>query len=141
MSSDPSKKYRRARTFSLVLLFFLGITALAGAAGMILDPNGQGMGLPPSLLDHTPFHSFLLPGIILATFNGMLSLVFAVLIIRNYSPGSWLVLFQGGVLIVWLTAEVIMDLFYAPLTLTYYLVAALLIYCGIVMHKFRTVQN
>ena len=52
-----------------------------------------------------------------------------------------MVLFQGGVLMVWLTTGVFMDLFYAPLTLSYYLVAVLLILCGIVMRKFRTVQR
>jgi hypothetical protein len=142
MSSDPYKTYRRARTSSLVLLFFLSISALAGAAGMILAPKGGGvMGLPLEMLDHTPFSSFLIPGMILGIFNGILSLVFAVLIIRNNRQGSWLVLFQGGVLMVWLTVELFMDLFYAPLTVTYYLVAVLLIVCGILLHKFRIVQS
>lgn len=141
MSSDPHKKYKRARTGSLVLLFFLGITALAGAVGMILDPTGQGMGMPPEMLDHAPFDSFLIPAIILGIFNGILSLVFAILILKRSRWGSWLVLFQGGVLFVWMTAEMFMDLFYAALTIPYYLVAVLLILCGIVMHKFRTVQS
>lgn len=141
MSSNRDKKYRRVRTTALVLLFFLGITALAGAVGMILDPTGQGMGLPPELLEHTPFDSFLIPAIILGTFNGILSLVFAVLIIRHNLLESWFVLFQGAVLFIWLTAEVLMDLFYAALTNPYYLVSVLLILCGIIMHKFRTVQS
>ncbi len=83
----------------------------------------------------------MIPAIILGIFNGILSLLFAVLILNRNRQGAWFVLFQGGVLIVWLTAEVFMDLFYAPLTLTYYLVAALLIASGIVMRKFRTVQS
>jgi len=141
MNSNFSQKYRRARTTSLVLLFFLGITALAGALGMILNPDGEGMGMPPEMLDHTPFDSFLIPALILGTFNGILSLVFAVLIIRHSLLESWFVLFQGAVLFIWLTAEVLMDLFYAALTLPYFLVAVLLILCGIVMHKFRTVQS
>ena len=141
MSFDPSKKYRRARTGSLVLLFFLGITALLGAMGMILDPTGVGMRMPPEMLDHTPFRSFLFPALLLGTFNGILSLVFAILILKNHPRGAWLVWFQGAVLFVWLTAEVFMDLFYAALTIPYYLVAVLLILCGIQMHKFRTVQS
>jgi len=108
---------------------------------MILDPTGQGMGMPPEMLDHTPFDSFLIPAIILGIFNGILSLVFAILILKRSRLGSWLALFQGGVLFVWLTAEVFMDLFSALLTIPYYLVAVLLILCGIVMHKFRTVQR
>ena len=141
MNSDPNKPYKRARTTALVLLLFLGITALGGALGMILNPDGQGMGMPPEMLDHTPFDSFLIPALILGTFNGLLSLVFAVLIIRHNPLESWFVLFQGATLFIWLTAEVLMDLFYAALTLPYYLVAVLLILCGIIMHKFRIVQS
>lgn len=141
MSSDPNKKYRRARTGSLVLLLFLSISALAGALGMIMDPSGEGIGMPPEMLDKTPFSSFLIPAIILGIFNGILSLVFAILILKRSPRSSWLVLFQGGVLFVWITAEMFMDLFYALLTIPYYLVALLLILCGIVMHKFRTIQS
>ncbi|MCK5067254.1 MAG: hypothetical protein KAR16_07445 [Bacteroidales bacterium] len=141
MSSDLNKRYRRARTTALVLLIFLGITALVGAVGMILDPTGEAMELPPETLEHTPFDNFLIPAIILGVFNGILSLVFAVLIVRQSRLQSWFVLFQGGVLSVWLTAEVVMDLFYAPITLPYYLVAVLLILCGILMNIFRTVQS
>ena len=141
MNSNKDKKYRRVRATALVLLFFLGITALGGALGMILDPDGKGMGLPPEMLEHTPFDSFLIPAIILGIFNGILSLFFAVLIIRKNRQGPWFVLFQGAVLFTWITAEVLMDLFYAALTLPYYLVAVLLILCGILMLKFRTVQS
>ena len=141
MSSDPNEKYRRARTGSLVLLFFLGISALAGALGMILDPSGEGMGMPPEMLDKTPFNSFLIPAIILGIFNGILSLFFALLILKRSPWSSWFTLFQGGVLFVWMTAEMFMDLFYAALTIPYYLVAVLLSLCGIVMHKFRTIQS
>lgn len=141
MSSNSNVKYRRARTGSLVLLFFLGITALGGAVGMILNPDGQGMSMPIEMLDHTPFDSFLIPAIILGIVNGIFSLVFAILILKKSRWGSWLVLFQGTVLLTWLTAEVLMDLFYAALTIPYYLVAVLLILCGILMRKFRTVQS
>jgi len=141
MNSNRNKPYKRARTTSLVLLFFLGITALGGAVGMIVDPDGGSMNLPLDMLAKTPFDNFLIPALILGTFNGILSLVFAVLIIRYNLLESWFVLFQGAVLFIWLTAEVLMDLFYAALTIPYYLVSVLLILCGIVMRKFRTVQR
>lgn len=133
MSSDHNKNYRRARSTAVVLLFFLGITALGGAIPMLIDPSGGKMGLPPDMLDQTPFNNFLIPGIILATFNGILSLLFALLVIKRHRLQAWMVIFQGGVLFTWLTAEVFMNLFYALLTLPYYLVAILLLGCGMLM--------
>ena len=141
MSSNKDKRYRRARTTALVLLFFLGITALGGAVGMIVGPDGRSMKLPLDMLAKTPFDSFLVPALILGTFNGILSLVIAVLVLSQKRFQSILVMFQGAVLFIWLTAEVLMDLFYAALTIPYYLVSVLLILCGIVMRKFRTVQR
>lgn len=138
MKSDPHTVYRRARTASLVLLFFLSISALAGAAPMILDPDSRDSVYPLELLAQSPFKTFLVPGLILAVFNGVLSLVFAILILRKHPMESWFLWFQGGVLLGWLGTEVIMDVIYLPLTLTYFLVAALLIVCGILLRKFRT---
>jgi hypothetical protein len=138
MKSDPQTVYRRARTASLVLLFFLGISALGGAAPMILDPGSRDSVYPLELLGQTPFKSFLIPGLILAVFNGILSLVFAILILNKHPLESWFLWFQGAVLLGWLTTELFMDVIWLPLTLTYYVVAVLLVVCGILLHKFRT---
>jgi hypothetical protein len=134
MSSKYNKNYRRARTASLVLLFFLGLSALPASIFMMVDPTGIKMGLPLELLDQTPFNDFLFPGILLGFFNGILSLLFAILVIKKHQLQAWMIMFQGGVLITWLTAEVIMGLYYPPLTLPYYLVATLLLSCGLLMN-------
>lgn len=134
MNSSVKKHYKRARTVSLVLLFFLGLSALPAAIFMIADPTGMNMGLPPEMLDHTPFSNFFIPAILLGFFNGILSLLFAILVIKKHRLQVWMVLFQGGVLMTWLTAEVIMGLYYPPLTLPYYLVATLLLSCGLLMN-------
>lgn len=138
MNSDSSKPYKRARTLALVLLFFLGISALPPAIFMVVDPSGSAMRLPLELLDHTPFTDFLIPGFILGVFNGVLSLVIAIGMIRNFRFQSWMVLFQGTVLSIWLTAEVLMGIFYAFLTIPYCLVALLLLGCGIRMRLSET---
>jgi len=134
MNSSINKHYKRARTASLVLLFFLGLSALPAALFMIVDPSGMRMGLPLELLDQTPFHNFLVPGILLGFFNGILGLLFAIQVIKRHRLQAWMVMFQGGVLMTWLTAEVIMGLYYPPLTLPYYLVATLLLSCGLLMN-------
>ena len=134
MSSNNNKHFKRARIIALVLLFFLGISALPASIVMIADPSGIKMGLPPEMLDHTPFSNFFIPAILLGFFNGILSLLFAILVIKKHRLQVWMVLFQGGVLMTWLTAEVIMGLYYPPLTLPYYLVATLLLSCGLLMN-------
>jgi len=133
MNSENKKAFKRARTTALVLLFFLGISALPPAVFMITDPSGNSMLLPGQLLEQTPFKDFLIPGIILGVCNGILSLLLAILVIRKHRLQSWLVIFQGGILTIWLTVEVLMGIFYAFLTLPYYLVAALLLGCGVLM--------
>lgn len=138
MSSEKILNYRRARTIALVLLFFLGISALIPGIFMVMDPAGTGMGLPLDLLDHTPFTDFLIPGIILGLIIGILSLVFGILVYKNHRFQAWMILFQGVVLCIWLTTEILMGVFFALLTLPYYLIAILLIACGAVMNLSKT---
>ena len=121
------------RTTAIVLLIFLGVTALLGAVGLLIDPSGKGLELPPEILAGIPFDSFLIPAILLGLFNGILSLVIVYLVFRKVRLQAWLIIFQGGVLIVWLMAEVIMDLFFAWLTIPYLVVAVMLVITGIVM--------
>jgi hypothetical protein len=133
MNYKLNTRFKRARTVSLVLLFFLGLSALPAAIFMLMDPSGSEMGLPAEMLDQTPFNSFLIPGILLGFFNGILSLLFAILVIKKHRLQAWMVMFQGSILMIWLTVEVFMGLYYPALTLPYYLVAMLLLSCGLFM--------
>jgi hypothetical protein len=49
----------------LLLISFVAFTATISGFMMIISPDDGMMGLPLSLLQETPFRSFLLPGIIL----------------------------------------------------------------------------
>ncbi|HEY1061392.1 MAG TPA: hypothetical protein VGE44_06885 [Daejeonella sp.] len=62
-------------------MVFLGLGAIGGGGVLILSPSGELMGMPLSLLDHSPFTSFLIPGIVLFTFLGLgpFLLIFALL--------------------------------------------------------------
>ncbi len=73
----PSKT---ARNIHLFLLSFLGLGAIGGGGALIISPSGELLGgLPLSILDRSPFHDFLVPGIILFVVLGLFSclLVFA----------------------------------------------------------------
>ena len=100
------KPFKRARTVSIVLLFFLGLSALPAAIVILSDPSGTNIGMPLDLLDHTPFQDFLIPAILLGLFNGVMSLLFAILVLRKHPLQSWMILFQGATLAVWLTVSI-----------------------------------
>jgi hypothetical protein len=64
-----------ARVTAVVLLVFLALGALWGSSSLIANAHGVPFGLfPQSLLRHSPFHSYLIPGITLLFANGLLAL-------------------------------------------------------------------
>lgn len=128
-------KLKTIRIISIVLLIFLGITALIGAVPMLLDPSGAALKFPPEILEGIPFNSLLIPGILLGVFNGLLSLTIAILVIRKIRIAGWLVLLQGCVLLVWMSAEMLMGLYYPVLTIPYFVIGFLLLLSGILMMK------
>ncbi len=72
---------------------------------LISDPLGVKSGMPISFLDNSPFTSFMVPGIILLIMNGLVSLIFAILIIRGNKWSAWLMILQGCILFGWLLAQ------------------------------------
>ncbi len=124
---------KAARITSIVLLILLGISAIFGAYGLVGDPTGKSLQLPEGLLASTPFKNYLIPGLVLGIFNGLLSLSIAILVIRRARFHGWMVIFQGCVLIAWLTVEVLMGIYLAVLTLPLYALGTVLVMCGIVL--------
>jgi hypothetical protein len=129
---------RISRITAIVLLFLLGVSALFGACSLIFDLWGDTLKMPSDLLDFAPFEDYLIPGILLGIFNGILSLTIAILVILKIRLQALLIIIQGCVLMVWLTAEVIMKIYYPSITLPYYVLAILLIICGVLLFLKRS---
>ncbi len=72
----------------LIFLGFLGISAIGGGAALIISPSGKLLGgLPLSILQHSPFTNFLIPGIILFVVLGLFpSLLIFALLKKSASP-------------------------------------------------------
>lgn len=122
------------RIIALILLLFNGISAIGGGIGMICNPTGDRTGMPLSMLEHSPFDNFLIPGIILLVMNGLLSILFAIFVIRRTGISSWLVMIQGCILLGWLLFQIAMIRDYAVVLHTLYLfVGAGLVVTGILM--------
>ena len=84
------------------------MSATVGAIPLLLHPAGKPWAMPQTLLQHSPFHSYLVPGIILLVANGLLSWWVLWLTLRRHSGYGWWVIAQGAVLLGWLITEVVM---------------------------------
>lgn len=73
-----------ARNILISLLSFLGLGAIGGGALLIISPSGKLLGgLPLSILDHSPFKDFLIPGIILFLVLGLSPCFLSVALIKK----------------------------------------------------------
>lgn len=61
----------------IALLTLLGVTAGYGGFNLVADPSGARLQMPLAFLERSPFHDYLIPGIILLLVLGVTSLVTA----------------------------------------------------------------
>jgi hypothetical protein len=115
---------------SIFLLFFTGITALLGGGALIFDPSGGPLKMDTAMLSGSPFDNFLIPGLILFLFVGVSGIIIAFLMIGDKSYSTRLVLNQGIVLIVWITAQVLMIQQFHILQMLYFAIGVAFIYTG-----------
>ena len=69
------------RNIFLILLGFLGLGAIGGGGALIISPTGTLLGMPLTMLEKSPFNSYLIPGIILFSVLGLIPvmLIFALI--------------------------------------------------------------
>ena len=96
------------RILACILLLFNGTGALFGGWSFIQDPSGSDLQIPTTYLEHSPFHDFLIPGIVLFTVNGVLSLVTLAWTLMQWKHYGWLIMIQGAMLMGWIIIQMIM---------------------------------
>lgn len=109
------------RSWALIMLQgFLAIGAIIGGGALIIDPSGNLVKMPNSMLEHSPFGSFLIPGIILLLVLGVMPMIIAISLLRRthweigeklnlYSNQYWgwtFSLYTGFALIIWIMVQV-----------------------------------
>lgn len=71
------------RNILLFLLAFLGLGAIGGGGVLIISPGGKLIGMPLSMLNQSPFTSFLFPGIILFTVLGLVPILLIIALLKK----------------------------------------------------------
>jgi hypothetical protein len=122
---------------AIALLLFNGIGALYGGWQLATDPTGGSMQMPLSYLQHSPFKTYLIPGIVLFIANGVGSLVVLGLMVARspYYPAG--VIAEGFILGGWISIQMLMLQTANPLQLTFTTVAVLLIASGLGLLKLK----
>lgn len=87
-------RYRTARSILLFWTWFIGLGAVAGAAGMLLDPSGRAMGMDAMLpyfqvllFADVLFQNFTFSGVALLIVNGLTNLTAAGLLLAKKRAG------------------------------------------------------
>lgn len=88
-----------------VLQAFIGIGAVAGGLSLVLDPSGANLGTPLAMLEATPFTTFLIPGIVLFTVNGLGTLAGAIVSFTHQRYAGEVALALGAFLIAWILIQ------------------------------------
>ena len=97
------------RQVAVVALVLLALGAMVGGATLIANAHGNPWGvMPQSLLAHSPFNSYLIPGILLMACNGVMPLWVLWLVLKQKPRYELWIAFQGCVLLGWLAAAVSM---------------------------------
>ena len=93
------------RVLLLILLCFLGITAILGSRSLIMDPTGADMGTSVELLRNTPFPDFFWPALFLCVFFGVGSLVIAMLVLLRWKWSLRAAQVIGAGHMIWITYQ------------------------------------
>ena len=119
---STSRRLPAIARLAMVLEILLGIGALFGGGQFILAPDGHLIGVPLKSLAGTPFHSYLVPGLLLFTFVGVAPMVAAVITARRGAIGPLAAFAVGVTLMGWITVEMVIFAGLTSLFWVFYLV-------------------
>lgn len=104
MKENVLKKVYRSL---FILHAFVGIGAMGGGMMAILNPQGPG-GMPTESLINSPFHNFLIPGIILFTVIGLGNILCVLSIHLKSKYQGYISSIISWALVIWIIVQCIM---------------------------------
>lgn len=122
-------KIKYTKLFRYLLAFlhlFLGINGLIGGLLFMMRPDGSYLQMDSTWLKHSLFSNFFIPGLLLFTFIGLMSIITCYGLITNkennyfnvlniYSDRNWAwtySLYLGIITIVWINIQMILTSFF-----------------------------
>lgn len=97
----------RVVVFTLgILQFFVGIGAVISGGLLVAAPSGEYLQAPQDMLRGSPFHDFLVPGLILVLVNGIGQLAAGVLTFRRHPAAGFVAMVFGLGLMIWIFVQV-----------------------------------
>jgi hypothetical protein len=103
---------------------FVGIGALFGGGGAVLNPNAP-MGISVDVLKNSPFSNFLIPGIILLVVIGFGNLFAAAVLYYEYKYNLYISHLMGIVLVGWIVVQCVMMRAINPLHIIYFTIGGI----------------
>lgn len=97
----------QSRWILAALCLFAGVTAIGGGVELMWNPDGSFIRLPLSVLEHSPFSNFFIPGLLLAGLVGGINTLAALLVLRRLPRGDAEAMVSGAVLVAWIVIEVL----------------------------------
>lgn len=114
----------------VTLLLLNGTGALYGGWNLIIYPDGSSLGLPVAYLENSPFDSYLIPGLILISVNGLFSFLTLGFLAFNHAKTLWFIFAQGILLLGWILVQVIIIQVFHPFQLIFGLIGIILTVLG-----------
>jgi hypothetical protein len=117
------------------LLLFVGISAVAGGLGVILDPSGESLGVTVDLLINSPFKNYLIPGMVLFSLIGLTSLLVSFLTFKQHLLSGGATIILGFTMTIWIVLQVYWMGWLSSLQPTFLVIGFIEIIIGYVLHS------
>lgn len=118
------------RWILFALLLFNGLAALVAGAMLSYAPDGSLLEMPLAWLEHSPFPSYRIPGLILFSVIGLGSLVAAAVVWRRQARTGRFAQVVGSALVIWIVVQMIMLRSALPIQLLYLGIGVAIIVLG-----------
>lgn len=123
-TATATLRYSHIETAILALESALAFSAYLGAIGLLTAIDGSNLGMTTEILRGTPFHDFLVPGVLLLFANGVLPTIVVVAALWRVPWASWGHLVVGCTLMGWIACQIALVGYLSPLQPIYFAIGA-----------------
>ena len=89
-----------------IFQILIGVGAVGGGLGLVLDPTGESLGMTAGWLAGSPFSTFLIPGLFLFMVNGLGTLLGSVATFKIHKLAGEIAMALGAVMVLWIIIQV-----------------------------------